>query len=646
MQNNQPVDVIHGARVNQIHEKRRPLPYHGVPEDSSSSSDSEEDIFYTPNPSPRSSLIAQTPHTETSLLPFPARPTRLIREDSVDSMTSTTATTAADVDNFDSVSVDDSIFSLAHSDSTRVTTPVTSDAGHYPKQRPRSKVPTGAKNDVTYASIGSSSQLPVPPNGQPLRRSATNVNRSRRPTPVHADSTPVDYDNWAKEVRWLVPPSVSSSSAKPKSATSKRRAMPDTSKPSPASKPLRSRRSKSLIENTPRWSEYETSHSQAQMQSPPVPQPYAQRRSKSASPRKSKTVTSMTALVEVEEPSEANELHHALMGRDRTRTHSLLRTPSKLHLKPQSSRSRVSSSPSTPPQLPEPHPPPPRSQYTTSSRTVTLPNPLPITSASTSTNGQNLPSSGTPGYTSLVLPRAAYPIPAKSKASSRLGFGFGVLGGGEVDLTKGGMAQTTMASVEVVQGIAEASSSGLASNSATKAARRKTLSKSFTMPTFLRGSGSVKGKEKAVDESPLAFTSWRKPPGYVGANGVLVQIWAVAVDAIDQVLVNGAAPPPPCSGLTSPSTPSLSPGKKKKDGESTKKAEVGFIPGRSFVGRVLEAGWEIGEEVIKKNDWVVGLLDVKKVRLNYHHYYFPSLIELHLVRCYGGICRRGSTETP
>jgi hypothetical protein len=189
-----------------------------------------------------------------------------------------------------------------------------------------------------------------------------------------------------------------------------------------------------------------------------------------------------------------------------------------------------------------------------------------------------------------------------------------VLGGGEVDLTKGGMAQTTMASVEVVRGIAEASSSGFASNSAMKTKQRKILSKSFMMPSFFRGSPSLKGKEKAVDESPLGFTSWRKPPGYVGANGVVVQMWAVAVDAVDQVLVKGAAPPSSSSGSIYP--PSLSPGQKKsgkKDGESTKKAGVGFIPGRSFVGRVLECGWEVGEEIIKKNDWVIGMLDVKKV---------------------------------
>ncbi|TFK28709.1 hypothetical protein FA15DRAFT_584052 [Coprinopsis marcescibilis] len=40
--------------------------------------------------------------------------------------------------------------------------------------------------------------------------------------------------------------------------------------------------------------------------------------------------------------------------------------------------------------------------------------------------------------------------------------------------------------------------------------------------------------------------------------------------------------------------------------------EVGFIPGRSFVGRVLECGWEVKEEVVRKGEWVSGLLDVRK----------------------------------
>lgn len=242
------------------------------------------------------------------------------------------------------------------------------------------------------------------------------------------------------------------------------------------------------------------------------------------------------------------------------------------------------------------YPPAPRSQYTTSSRTVDLPVP-------TTTAASNLPSSGTAGFTSLVLPRASHAGPQKSM-KAKLGLGFGTLGGGEVDLTKGGMAQTTMASIEVVRGIA--GSSTLATNSAV----RKTLPRSFN---FFRSSNS-KGKGKAVDvdESPLTFTSWRKPPGYVGAQGVLVQVWAVGVDGIDRQLVSGANAPLISSNKSTTSLGSQK-SKKGKDGEWTKKADVCFIPGRSFVGRVVECGWDVSEELMKKNDWVIGLLDIKKV---------------------------------
>src|ERR1700691_3690789 len=141
----QPTDVTHGAGVIKIHGELRALPYHSAHEglrdsslDADSDSNSDEDIFYTPTSSPRGSLLDPRSHTVTSLVPFPTPPSRpapLIREDSVDSMTSTTAT--ADVDNFDSLSLDNSSYSLfslpTNSDSTRLTTPVTSDAGHYPK---------------------------------------------------------------------------------------------------------------------------------------------------------------------------------------------------------------------------------------------------------------------------------------------------------------------------------------------------------------------------------------------------------------------------------------------------------------------------------------------------------------------------------
>ncbi|KIY71775.1 hypothetical protein CYLTODRAFT_368649 [Cylindrobasidium torrendii FP15055 ss-10] len=162
----------------------------------------------------------------------------------------------------------------------------------------------------------------------------------------------------------------------------------------------------------------------------------------------------------------------------------------------------------------------------------------------------SIPSAGTPGYTSLTLPRAPPPAFARPTASDH-GHGSRLLGfgsGDAVDLTKSGIAQTTMASVEIVRGLG--------------------ASKHF----FSRRSSRTK--------DTLGFTSYRAPPSSIPSGGVLVQVWAAGVDGTD---VRRAAQ------------------------EST-----GFVPGRSFAGRVLECGWEVKDEVIRKGDWVIGLLDVRK----------------------------------
>lgn len=488
-------------------------------------------------------------------------------------MSTTAFTSVADIRERDVMSdfgsaEDDSVFSYTISNSTRITTPVTSDySGHYSK-RPSAAAPQSPK------------------------RSGPRSKRSSNSTAWTSDG------DWAKDVRWLVPPQSSLSRSKSSVVSSSTTSLSSSSSTVPAGrKVLRHRRSKSF--NSTSSSRSSTPSHPQQLISPPSISLHHQQ---AAPPRRAKSVNvrrnqnTMSAVIEVDEPTENNtntELHQALMGRDRTRTNSLLHTPSKSQLRPQSSRSRVSSSPNAPVrELPQTHPSAPRSQYTTSSRTVDLPIP-------TATVASNLPSSGTAGFTSLVLPRASHAGPLKS---SKLGFGFGALGGGEVDLTKGGMAQTTMASIEVVRGIA--GSSTLATNSTV----RKTLPRSFN---FFKSSNSKgKGKLVDIDESPLTFTSWRKPPGYVGAQGVLVQVWAVGIDGIDRLLVTGAN----TSAVSSnKSNASLGSQKLKKDGELTKKAGVGFIPGRSFVGRVVECGWDVSEEIMRKNDWVVGLLDVKKV---------------------------------
>ncbi|KAG9015767.1 hypothetical protein FRB93_012332 [Tulasnella sp. JGI-2019a] len=166
------------------------------------------------------------------------------------------------------------------------------------------------------------------------------------------------------------------------------------------------------------------------------------------------------------------------------------------------------------------------------------------------------------GYTSLVLPRAAY-TPGKNPISSK------------VDLTRGGLAQTTMSTISVIRhGAAVASSKkrrsilgvgGLLSRSSSSAAV----------------SATRKGKSAA--ESALALTSNTPPPSKVQSNQVLVRVSAVAVDGLDHLIVNEK-----CS---------------KPDG-------YGFVPGRSFVGRVVEAGWEV--TTVQKGDWVVGLMEFNR----------------------------------
>ncbi|GJJ07239.1 hypothetical protein Clacol_001439 [Clathrus columnatus] len=67
------------------------------------------------------------------------------------------------------------------------------------------------------------------------------------------------------------------------------------------------------------------------------------------------------------------------------------------------------------------------------------------------------------------------------------------------------------------------------------------------------------------------------------SNQVLVKVWAVGLDGLDAVLVK----------------------------EKMSKSEgFGYVPGRSFVGRVMECGWDV--DTVVKGDWVIGLTEVKK----------------------------------
>jgi len=305
-----------------------------------------------------------------------------------------------------------------------------------------------------------------------------------------------------------------------------------------------------------------------------------------------------------------------------------------------------------------------------------------------------LPSKGTPGFTSLVLPRAPPPFNPDGDTTARNNGNGGLLsrpGDGKVDLTKDGLAQTTMASVEVVRGLGGTTSKkGLMD--------RLTLVRRTTNPS----AGEVKmaddeHREPAITDldgptSVLGFTSHRKPPEYVPNGSVLVQVWAVGIDGLDGRLIGvrlvsgGIANLPPSAvttgnfgdgqngqrinGLEVEGEPeiqavkpiskglgrslslrerfsrSVSLGRSMKTKLNRRECSpdklqrstpqrtatlpekqmllgpartlipgIGHVPGRSFVGRVVECGWEVRDEVVRKGDWVAGLLDVKKVRL-------------------------------
>jgi hypothetical protein len=356
-----------------------------------------------------------------------------------------------------------------------------------------------------------------------------------------------------------------------------------------------------------------------------------------------------------------------------------------------------------------------------------------VNAMSLATPGE-LPSKGTQGYTSLVLPRAPLPLgphsnsirtASTSGSGSRKWFG-GVGKEGKIDLTRSGVAQTTMASVEIVRGLGRQQGQSGLGGKLMGLLRKRTISGGIVGPRPIEGFGKPVDARAGNDDLParkvpttggvegtvLGFTSYRKPPGYIPSSSVLVQVWAVGVDGVDGRLVGvnfgdhvwreggvvgyedeeteweqeaqkaeeseevdvSRSTPQPGSGLSGlgrsfslkvsrkqrgnvgssqqpevpqgrgrtlsnrQQNPSRSFSLKRNNSQSqqqqhtltksssqkqaqrqkmlrraTHRAEVGYIPGRSFVGRVLESGWDVTDEEVKKGEWVVGLLDIKKV---------------------------------
>lgn len=82
----------------------------------------------------------------------------------------------------------------------------------------------------------------------------------------------------------------------------------------------------------------------------------------------------------------------------------------------------------------------------------------------------------------------------------------------------------------------------------------------------------------------IGLTAHTAPPRKVGPKEVLVAVIAVAIDAVDRGIVREKA---------------------------QSAAGYGFVPGRSFCGRIVEPGWAV--EGLRKGDIIFGLTDSQKV---------------------------------
>ncbi|KAG7096523.1 hypothetical protein E1B28_003952 [Marasmius oreades] len=225
-------------------------------------------------------------------------------------------------------------------------------------------------------------------------------------------------------------------------------------------------------------------------------------------------------------------------------------------------------------------------------------------------------SQGKLGYTSSPLSKtphsSAIRSPTSLDAFAELSVGIGT--NNQLYLTKNGVLQNTMTAVELTRG---------------------------SPHSVLNGDS--KGKTRAM-ESPFSVVNSRRPPSNVPEGSVLVQVWAVGLDVVDATLcgVPFTQDTPsdeirtrkefghgkrsasdtkslPGRGGALIRTFSLSRKKAKEDppplptNTSLKPPELGYTPGRSFVGRVVEVvDMDDREMGFRKGDWVIGLLDLRK----------------------------------
>lgn len=193
-----------------------------------------------------------------------------------------------------------------------------------------------------------------------------------------------------------------------------------------------------------------------------------------------------------------------------------------------------------------------------------------ISSASSSASRQTvdvpplIPHSQSSGYSTLLMPRTVY---TPSKHPERVD--------DFVDLAKTGIVGTTMSTISVTRHGAE---------TIARRARKMSLPH-ILMPGSGRRSFDLPEHLKGGVPNPVSFSNITPPPTKVQSHQVLVQVWCVALEGLDILLTRDRAKTP--------------------DG-------YGFVPGRGFLGKAMECGSSVSS--IRRGDWVMGVLDVGKVR--------------------------------
>ncbi|KAG8685358.1 hypothetical protein FRC09_014795, partial [Ceratobasidium sp. 395] len=375
--------------------------------------------------------------------------------------------------------------------------------------------------------------------------SAPSTSNTSPPRPHGVRQTPLSgVPDWAKDVRWLVGPQPAAKRAA-LSALADPNYVPVRGQSRATTAPNRAGASSSSSRSVDPRRQMVNQFGVYTQSRPPNGRRTGSKRMKAAT-EGHRSGYRMSALVEVSESEEAGDGRPDIAdGVARKRSTSRTARPRPLSVRSSSS--------------------------TSSSRTVVLPTPLPVSTGTELGPGA--------GYTSLSLPRAAYtPSKTPDRPTSL------------VDLSKTGLAQTTMTTISVIRGTSGRNrriSLSLSLNSSRSSLRSGLSSRNSSISSLGPGAGpSIPLALRLAElEGALGVSSHISPPQKVQSSQVIVQVHAVALDALDALIIGERM------------------GKGGSEGS-------GFVPGRSFVGRAVECGFEVSN--VSRGDWVIGLTDIRK----------------------------------